>query len=106
MKASMSQRMYVLWQRYYEQEPWGPWRDNVHTALIAAEVRRVWQRPRSHPKLSDFMVRSPLERTADVEKALFTVLRNMATTVSPKESQRLLSAHMKKRRMRKRRNGK
>jgi hypothetical protein len=39
MRASLTYREYAGWQQYYKQEPWGPWRDNVHAALIAREIR-------------------------------------------------------------------
>lgn len=29
----------LLW-KYWKKEPWGPYRDNLHSAIIAREVRR------------------------------------------------------------------
>lgn len=32
---------YSQWQRYWDEEPWGPWRDNLHAALIARKVHNM-----------------------------------------------------------------
>lgn len=31
---------YMLLQKYWMQEPWGAYRDNLHAGIIAREVRR------------------------------------------------------------------
>jgi hypothetical protein len=49
--------------RYWDQEPWGSWRDNFHAALIARAVRQtVTQKPIS---LDDFMFKRPPEAALD-----------------------------------------
>lgn len=40
-------------------EPWGTWRDNVHTAIIAAETRRPHLKKGARVKLDDFILRHP-----------------------------------------------
>lgn len=47
-----------LLARYWAEEPWGPWRDNLHTAIIAREVLRASGRFNA-PKLDAFMVQAP-----------------------------------------------
>ncbi len=46
-----------LLSRYWNQEPWGSYRDNLHAAMIAREVRRTAFK--GQHKLEDFMVQQP-----------------------------------------------
>lgn len=44
-------------RRYWSEEPWGAWRDNMHAAIIAREVARLGlKRGQSGPMLDAFMV--------------------------------------------------
>lgn len=51
-----------LLTRYYSEEPWGSWRDNIHAAIIAREVRQGRARKGQRVKLDDFMVTAPETR--------------------------------------------
>lgn len=76
MKRSMTQRAYLGWQRYWVEEPWGPYRDNLHAALIAREVRRPQVRKGGQPpKLDDFMVVNPEVRQAEATGNLIDYLK-------------------------------
>lgn len=88
MKAQLSQRAYLGWQRYWDAEPWGPWRDNMHTALLAREIRRPQLRRGRTIDLDDFMVRSVEDRAeskmqkAEQEKGnFFAFLKTVAKKV-------------------------
>lgn len=73
-----------LLARYWKHEPWGPWRDNLHAALIAREVRRPLVKDQRKNVLSDFMVRDPEERAQEGSKkiaGLFTLFKTVATRV-------------------------
>lgn len=80
----MTQRAYLGWQRYWEDEPWGPYRDNLHAALIAKEVRRPQLRKGATTKLDDFMISNPLARQADAARGLIEFLK----MVSEKKARR------------------
>jgi len=86
MKSSMSQRSYLGWQRYWDAEPWGPWRDNVHAAIVAREVRRMIARDRAAPKLEAFMLRDPTERAVEAGERVWSALSAMSTKVAPTEA--------------------
>jgi hypothetical protein len=79
MKRSMTQRAYLGWQRYWEEEPWGPYRDNLHAAMIAREVRRPYLRKGAPNKLDDFMVVNPQRRKAEATGNLIDFLKLIAT---------------------------
>lgn len=64
MKARLPASAYINWQLYWQQEPWGPWRDNLHTAILAREVRRPHLKENAKDELDTFMVMSPAERHA------------------------------------------
>jgi hypothetical protein len=105
MKASMSQRQYLGWQRYFEVEPWGPWRDNLHAAVIAREVRRTMQTKRgSKISLDQFMLKTSGERAVEAEKKVIATLGAIAVPVSPKEAQKRLKKLRQNRAKTKRRN--
>lgn len=54
---------YDLLLRYWQEEPWGAWRDNVHAAIIARQLVRL-QNPRAQVSLDDFMLIDPEKRRA------------------------------------------
>lgn len=87
MKASMSWRSYAGWRRYWDAEPWGAWRDNMHAAVIAREVRRTTGRG-SAPKLDVFMLRDPTARAVEMGGKVWSALGAMATAVTPEEASR------------------
>lgn len=68
---------YELLERYFAEEPWGPWRDNMHAAIIAAELRHL-RNPKSTAKHSDFLLVHPERRRRGNLKALVDALRAMA----------------------------
>lgn len=60
---------YDLLARYWEAEPWGPWRDNMHAALICREIRRPYLKDPTKPTpLADFMIRPPEEIAQEREE--------------------------------------
>lgn len=85
----MPARDYAMLQRYWMHEPWGPWRDNLHTAILARETLRPHFKKGSSIRLDDFMLRHPdevAEETAARRKAatrgLFGILKSVATRKS------------------------
>lgn len=77
-----------LLERYWREEPWGAWRDNLHAAIIAREVARPWLKKGRRPNLDDYLVMLPEHRekaTAARQRAalasLVDGLKAMATKV-------------------------
>lgn len=83
----MTQRSYLGWQRYWDQEPWGPWRDNLHAAIVAREVRRTRVKPSARVPLEQFMVRNPEERRKEGEQSFFGMMQAVATPVTAAEAE-------------------
>jgi hypothetical protein len=92
MKRSMTLRSYLGWQKYWEEEPWGPWRDNLHTAILAREVRRSRVKPNTKIDMDQFMVRTPTDRKANAEEKMLAGLASVATPVSAEEGMRRMKA--------------
>lgn len=66
-------------RRYWLEEPWGPWRDNLHAALIAREVRRG--NFKGQHQLDTFMLigrTQMIQRQGAVKKGVFSMLKSMA----------------------------
>lgn len=63
--------------RYFAAEPWGAWRDNLHAAIIAREVRRTLT-PRRTIDLQQFMVMPPARRDAGSVTQFVAALKAMA----------------------------
>lgn len=62
---------FVAWQKYYRQEPWGPWRDNLHSALTIQAIYNAMTGKKV--KADEFMYRPPMtdaERHARIRAAL------------------------------------
>lgn len=77
---------YELLARYWLQEPWGPWRDNLHAAIIARAVVSPHVKKGTRIDLADFMLRHP-EEVAEEQAAkrraasgnLFRFFKSIAT---------------------------
>ena len=65
MRKALTERAYRKWQVYWSVEPWGPFRDNLHAAIVAREVRRPWVRKGTRIDLDGFMVKAPEQRARD-----------------------------------------
>jgi len=66
---------YDLLQRYWIEEPWGPYRDNLHAAIISREIRRG--NFKGEHQLKDFLLVSPNKKAADERSGLFGLFRSM-----------------------------
>jgi len=78
LHATMTARAYRKWELYWKAEPWGPFRDNLHAALIAREVRRPQMRKGARVELEPFLIREPGERQRDANKKLVGALMAMS----------------------------
>lgn len=87
MRESLTQRAYLKWRQYWLEEPWGPWRDNLHTAMICRELRRPQVTAGTPVRLDDFMVKRPAVQLAEAENNLWNFLSLIArkNVVSKKE---------------------
>lgn len=75
----MPNSQYELLQRYWTEEPWGPWRDNLHAAIVASEVLRASGRYKP-PLLDVFMWKRSKAQTTprDSKAGIFNMLKTMA----------------------------
>lgn len=90
MKRAMPRRVYDGWRLYWNEEPWGPWRDNLHTAVVARELARNVPGRRRAPDLQAFFYRNPFAQ-ADQSNAT-AVLGTLARRVTAEEASVLLKA--------------
>jgi hypothetical protein len=56
-----------LLQRYWLEEPWGPWRDNLHAAIIARETIKAGGY--KAPTLDIFMLKTSTQKHAEQRAA-------------------------------------
>lgn len=64
-------------QLYWEHEPWGAWRDNLHAAIIAGEVIRPHLKKGAKISLDSFMVRHPQEVAEEQARKRKAATRNL-----------------------------
>lgn len=64
-------------QRFWLHEPWGPWRDNLHAAMLAIEIRRPYLKKGAKSRIGDFMIRHPDELAEEQESQRRTATRNL-----------------------------
>lgn len=72
-------RDFDMLRRYWLEEPWGTWRDNLHAAMIAREVRRG--NFKGQHQLETFMVvgkTKVIERQKTAKKGVFSMLKHIA----------------------------
>ena len=72
MLESLSPVAYDRWQRYWIEEPWGPWRDNLHAAIISRAVQEPHMRRGAQIDMDRFMIR---RRDQDGQKRVTNFLR-------------------------------
>lgn len=59
----LPQRELDRWQRYWAEEPWGAYRDNLHAAMIVQYGLAPHLGPKAKPvRLDDFMFQHPEDR--------------------------------------------
>lgn len=93
----MTLRSYLNWQRFWDFEPWGPWRDNLHAGIIAREIRRGTSRRGAKLGLEPYMVKSPTTRRKEGEQNMFALLKTLSTGVTPAEAEKRRRQKRKKR---------
>lgn len=92
----MPLRVYLGWQQYYSEEPWGTWRDNMHTAIIAREIRAT--RSKKPSTMEDFMLFSPHVREQDAAAQAVTALHAIGKAMTAEESAAVRKATRRRRR--------
>jgi hypothetical protein len=56
----MTPNAFTLWRAYYQLEPWGAWRDNIHSAQIAALLFNINRGKATPPAtVQDYMYEDP-----------------------------------------------
>lgn len=63
VRESLTPEEYEGWWLYWQEEPWGPYRDNLHAAIIAREVIRPHLKRHAKVDIKDFMLQ-PAEQKA------------------------------------------
>ena len=69
------------WSRYWNEEPWGSYRDNIHAAMLAIELRRPQSKKGAKLTLEQFMWKlpdDPAEKKRAVKAQFFETLRARA----------------------------
>lgn len=64
--AELEQRMgaseLAEWKAFWSTEPWGPYRDNIHSGLIAATLANIYRKKNTQAlTFEDFMLTDPEE---------------------------------------------
>ena len=75
---SMGAGEFADWCSYWREEPWGSWRDNMHSAVLTAAVINSTPGRKKAVRPDDFMLKSrDAKRVATTLKAL-SALRALA----------------------------
>ena len=73
-----------LLARYYEEEPFGALRDNLHAAIIAREVQRPQLRKGAKIKLEQFLVLAPHRRESFGARAVASLVSALKAIAVPR----------------------
>lgn len=74
----LSVRELGRWARYWNEEPWGPLRDNMHAAAIAMEVARPYLKEGAKLSMSRFMYTPVEDRKKQAQVSFVAQLEAMA----------------------------
>jgi hypothetical protein len=79
LNSRMSAREFSEWMEYYQSEPFGPVRDNIHSGQITAMLfnanRRKGQRPMT---AADFLLMSEKDRMKQRTEKTMQAMREIA----------------------------
>ncbi|MEO8224132.1 MAG: hypothetical protein ABI661_04960 [Gammaproteobacteria bacterium] len=81
MLEDLTPAAYEKWWRYWLEEPWGPWRDNLHTAILAREIQRPQLKKGHKVDMQNFMVQRPVEQAQNRVSAFIRTLFAMSKPV-------------------------
>lgn len=73
-----------LWQlqRYWSEEPWGPWRDNMHAGLVASMLGNIHRKKGARPKGPEaYMLKRADVAKSDSLASTFAALKAQARKV-------------------------
>lgn len=75
----MSHNELVDWESYYQVEPWGQLRDNMHAGLIASTIANQ-HRKRGGKVITykDYLLEPASQRRADNRAKFFSAMRALA----------------------------
>ena len=72
-------REFEAWSRYWNEEPWGPYRDNLHAAMLAVQIIRPHLKEGTKvPPIGEFMFVKPDKKPASGFGALIATLDRKA----------------------------
>jgi len=66
------------WRLYWEEEPWGAHRDNLHTAMIISQLLRPNLKDGVAPPLKTFMLIHPEDRDRESSQDFLMTLDMLA----------------------------
>jgi hypothetical protein len=86
LEREIPYRELVEWMQEYARDPWGTWRDNAHSALVAATVANAFRGEKSKPfTFEDFMFmdketseKRRKEKQVEYNRNLIAALKAMA----------------------------
>lgn len=86
------------WRRYWNEEPWGTWRDNAHAGLIAAAVLNPYRKKGAKALGFDaFMLKNQEIANADNMNSLLKQWKGMARPRAERDAERKAARIAKKR---------
>lgn len=86
MLETMTPPVYRRWQIYWLEEPWGPYRDNLHAAIIAREIQRPNLRKGATVNMAMFMVKRPIDQAKARVNAFVNFLFSISKPAKPPRS--------------------
>lgn len=76
----MGDREFHDWIEYYNTEPWGAFRDNVHAGMIAALIANQGRKKGTTPlTYKDFLIQDAKKSKAEKKQQFKAQLRALAT---------------------------
>jgi hypothetical protein len=77
--GALSVHEFDRWSRYWAQESWGPYRDNLHAAMICVQLLRPHLKDeRKVPLISDFMLEPVAHQKERNASTFLHTLQSMA----------------------------
>jgi hypothetical protein len=87
MLESLTPAAYHKWERYWLDEPWGPWRDNLHVAILGRAFAEPYLKRGARVDMDRFMIRRRDQDAPNRVTNFIRALFRMSKPAKPEKKQ-------------------
>lgn len=79
LEDELGSKELIEWQAYYSLEPFGQWRENYHSAMIAEAIYNTSGRIKKPAKIHDFMIELPKVKEQRKQSEVMALMHSLSS---------------------------